>query len=246
MTDNIDGVVFPPEEPALPEELTGEEGVAEAGPLADVDPAKLAMLRERLAAFKKNEGKTISGSEDPDAAPESLDLTKFEVDPELEHLYKRATAEDSPDGTRHWFVIEHQYMIQTGAWHIDGSGQATGKNKQGVTLYRAKGLDHIITDIINGPEGILSRQKGWRLSALLPNQMSNGVAVFERQVKRALPDPKPIVKPEEQPMEKTTDEELARMNDRAKEWAAGQEPTEAEVEGAREVADTPEETNAEN
>jgi len=206
-----EGVVLPPTEPPLPAEVTGE-----AGSLPDIDPEKLKLLQEKLAAFKKSTGETISGSEDPDALPQSLDLSKFEVDPELEHFYKRAEL-DKETGT--WFVVEHQYMIQSGAWHVDGSGQVYNIDKKGRKHYRAKGLDHIITEIVNGPEGMLSRQKGWRLSALLPgNGMGQGTAVFERQVKRALPEPKPIVKPEEQPLEKTTDEELARMNERAKNW----------------------------
>jgi hypothetical protein len=225
--DNV-GEFDLPAEPALPEEAAGE-----AGPLSEVDPEKLRILRERLAAFQTNKETTVTGSEDPDALPQSLDLSKFEVEPELEHFYKRAEL-DKESGA--WVVVEHQYMIHTGAWHIDGSGQLTGTNKQGKKLYRAKGLDHIITEIINGPEGVLSRQKGWRLSALLPGAMSQGIAVFERQVRRALPEPKPIVQPDEQPLEKVSDEELVRMNDRAKAWEelSNKMASEGDAQAARE------------
>lgn len=242
MTDNDNLTDNHDLQPPLP-----EEAVAEAGPLSDVDPDKLAKLRERLAAFKKSTGETVTGSEDPDApAQVTFDPEKFEVEPELEHLYKRATLEKTAEGMK-WVVIEHQYLCHSGAWHIENSGQPMGKTKHGKTLFHAKGLDHLISEIVNGPEGVLSRQKGWRLSALLPGTgMSQGVAVFERQVQRALPDPKPIVRPEEEPIEKTTDEELVRMNERAKAWQAGESgepdvPSTEEIEGAREVADTPEE-----
>ncbi len=198
------------------------EGIA--GPLPDIDPEKLAALEERLKEFKKREGTTASGSEAvEDGQPSTFRREDWEYDPDLEHLYLRAQVENTPEGPK-WVVIEHQYWILTGQWHIANSGEPrmqgnqVQKDKQGRVQYHAKGLDHMIQEIINGPDGMLSRQKGWRLSALLPGQMGQGIAVMERQAKRALPDPKPIIKPEEQPLEKTTDEELARMQEKAKEW----------------------------
>lgn len=218
---------------------TPAEGVA--GPLNDIDPAKLAALEERLKEFKKREGTTESGSEAVDDVPSTFNSKEWEYDTALEHLYNRSQVEDTPEGPK-WVVMEHQYWILTGQWHIEHSGEprltSTGtaqRDKQGRVQYHAKGLDHMIQEIINGPDGMLSRQKGWRLSALLPGQMGQGVAILERQAKRALPDPKPIVKPEEQPLEKITDEELARMQDKAKEWTGEQAMTEAVVEGDAEV-----------
>ena len=129
-----------------------------------------------------------------------------------------------------WTVIEHQYWIISGNWHFDNSGEpkvqngVVVKDKHGRVQYHPKGLDHRIQEIINGPDGMLSRQKGWRLSALLPGSMGQGIAVMERQAHRALPDPKPIIKPEEQPLEKTTDEELARMQEKAQEWSGDAQP----------------------
>ncbi len=204
-----------PVEPPAP-----AEGIA--GPLADIPPERLAALEARLAEFKKRGGETASGSENPDA-PSPFDPKEWEFEPELEHLYMRSQPEDTPQGKK-WVVVEHQYWIVTGQWHVPNSGEPkmqggmVVKNKQGQVQYHAKGLDHTIQDIINGPDGMLSRQKGWRLSALLPGSMGQGIAVLERQARRVLPDPKAIVKPEETPLEKVTDEELARMQDKAKDW----------------------------
>lgn len=214
---------------------TPAEGIA--GPLADIDPEKLAQLEERLKEFKKNQGTTESGSEYPDAPPSTFRTEDWEYDPALEHLYLRSQLENTPEGLK-WVVIEHQYWIVTGQWHIDNSGEPKiqggmpVRNKQGQIQYHAKGLDHIVQEIINGPDGMLSRQKGWRLSALLPGSMGQGIAVMERQARRALPDPKPIIKAEEVPLEKTTDEELARMQEKAKEWVG--ENTEEVAKGTPE------------
>jgi hypothetical protein len=210
-----------PEENEMQSPPAPAEGAA--GPIPDIDPAKLAELEAKLKAFKANQGKTESGSEAPDSP---FDPTQFEYEPEKEHLYRRATIEEV-NGEAKWVYVEHQYYIHSGQWHIEGGGQEKGKDKRGQMQYRAKGLDQIISEVINGPEGMLSVQKGWRLSALLPGGSlgsGSGVAVFERQVKRVLPDPKPIVKPEEVPLEETTDEELARMQERSKEWSGEGKP----------------------
>jgi hypothetical protein len=196
------------------------EGVA--GVIPDIDPERLKMMEERLKAFKtaQEAGKTESGSEAveaPEFVPED-----WEVEPELMHLYQRSRLEQTGEGPK-WVVLEHQYYMVTGQWHIEHGGEpiiqnGVVKKKDGRVQYHTKGLDQVVTEIINGPDGLLSRKQGWRLSALLPGQMGQGIAVLERQTKRALPDPKPIEKPEEKPLEKVTDEELARMQEKAKEW----------------------------
>jgi hypothetical protein len=194
-----------------------------AGPLADIDPEKLAALEDRLKEFRKNAGQTESGSEAVDAAISTFNPADWEVEPELEHLYQRSQLENTDQGPK-WTVLEHQYWIVTGKWHVDHSGEPKTQNgrivkdKHGRVQRYPKGIDHMVQEIINGPDGMLSREKGWRLSALLPGAMGEGIAVLERQARRALPDPKAIVKPEETPLEKVTDEELVRMNERAQEW----------------------------
>jgi hypothetical protein len=226
-----------------PEPPEPAEGIA--GPLADIDPARLAQLEEKLKEFKKREGTTVSGSEDPDA-PSPFKEEDWEVEPELLHLYQRAQLEEGK-----WIVVEHQYWILTGQWHVDNSGEPrmqgsmVVKDKQGRVQYHAKGIDHMVQEVINGPDGMLSRQKGWRLSALLPGQMNQGIAVMERQARRALPDPKAIVKDAEtQPLEKTTDEELARMQEKARAWTEGDAEAVVEAQAALDAiaADVPEKT----
>lgn len=199
----------------MPDVVEQSEEPGVAGTINEIDPEKLKLIEKRLKEFRDSQARTESGSELPDGP--QFDLADYEVDPQLEHLYRRARVENTAEGPK-WVILEHQYMIQTGQWHIENSGQPRGKDKHGRTLYHARGLDHLINEIVNGAEGMYSTEKGWRLSALLPGPMGQGIAVFERQVKRALPDPKPIVKPEEEPLEETTDEELARMDERAKNW----------------------------
>lgn len=226
MSDN-ENVTEPVTEPVqddlnMTPEVEGEQSPGVAGPLQEISPEKLAELQERLAAFKRGEGTTASGSEGVDQV-NKFNPADWEVEPHLMHLYMRSTLEQTPDGPQ-WVVMEHQYMIQTAPWHVENAGKPYAKTKQGKTLTHGMGLDFIINEIVNGPEGMYSREKGWRLSALLPGNSlgSGGIAVFERQVRRALPDPKPIVHPEEQPLEETTDEELARMQEKAQEWTAEQ------------------------
>jgi hypothetical protein len=215
------------DENMAPEELESglsanpEAEINEPAAPREVDPAQLAELERRLAAFKESTGQTASGSVAP-----TVDLSDFELDPEIAHLYRRGRVEDreTSEGPKPtWVSPEHQYLIVDG--NYNGShGMRRGKG-QGQHLFIR--LDDNITAIVNGPEGIMSvPEHGWRLSAILPNSGGMGVAVFERNVKRELPDPTPV--------QKTTtvadvkDEELMRMNEEAQQWAAGQDGQVAE------------------
>lgn len=175
----------------------------------EIDPEKLAELEKRLAEFKSGGGQTVSGSENPDGAP---DLTDFELDPELAHLYARGRVEDI-DNVPTWVTAEHQYWIVSGSY----AGEMGRKNKAG---YFTR-LDDIISSIINGPDGIMSiKDHGWRLSAVIPNGAGMGVAILERNVKRKLPWPKTVEKTTE--VADVKDEELVRMNAEAKKWEEGE------------------------
>ncbi len=174
---------------------------------SEIDPAALAELERNMeaAGFKKGEGTTASGSE----GASGPNLDDFELDPKLSHLYHRGRFEPTEDGG-HWVCAEHQFMIVTGTY----SGQAGSRNKAG--FYTR--LDDMITAITNGAEGIMTiKEHGWRLSAIIPNGTGLGVAVFERNVRRVLPDPKPIEKVAV--VADVKDEELVRVNEAAQAWA---------------------------
>lgn len=205
------------EQPTL--EQGGEpEGVA--GPLKEIDPETLKKLTEKIKALK--EGEKIDGS------PETLNLDKYEIEPDMVHLYKRATLETTPEGAKVWAVVMHEYYIQTGPWHMDGGGQQVPVGNRGKTRTRSEGLDQIMTRIVNGPEGMLSAQRGWKVSALVPlfGLSGHGAVVFEREVKRILDDPKPITDPEATPLEKADDAELAKVQEAAQKWEASTEKPE--------------------
>lgn len=185
-----------------------EAEIAEERLPSEIDPEEMARLAENLKLFKENQQKTISGSEAPE-----VDLSDFELDPELEHLYRRGRVEDTDEGPK-WVAAEHQYLIVGGNY----SGEH-GKKKENGLYVR---LDDMITAIVNGPEGIISiKEHGWRLTAIIPNGSGLGVAILERNIKRVLPDPKPVEKTT--PVEEVHDEELQRMSAQSQEWAAGQQ-----------------------
>lgn len=174
----------------------------------EIDPEALARLEENLARFKESEAQTASGSEAP-----TTDLSGLELDPNLAHLYQRGRVEDV-DGKPTWVTAMHEYLVLSGNF----SGAFGKRNKAGI--YQR--LDDQITEVVNGPEGIMSiRDHGWRLSAILPNGSGMGVAIMERNIKRVLPWPEPVKT--ETPVADVKDEELQRVNADAAKWAAGEQ-----------------------
>lgn len=174
----------------------------------EIDPTNLAELHHILDEFKEEHTQeTASGSAIPIPS-----LDDLEVEPELRYLYERGTVEETSEGTK-WVVAKHEFLIETGSY----SGEHGKTNKAG---YLTR-LDDIITKVVNGEHGIMSvKTHGWRLSAIIPNGTGMGVAVFERNVKMILPDPKPVEKKTE--VAQVKDEELVRVNEESQAWAAGQ------------------------
>jgi hypothetical protein len=178
-----------------------------AGLPPEIDPEALARLEENLAKFKENEERTSSGSE-----AVGTDLSGLEIDPALAHLYARGRVEDV-DGKPTWVCAMHEYLVLSGSF----SGEFGKRNKAGMYMR----LDDLITEVANGPEGIMSiPQHGWRLSAILPNGSGLGVAIMERNIKRILPWPEPVKTETE--VADVKDEELQRANADAQAWAANE------------------------
>lgn len=184
----------------------------------EVDPAMLAEIEKKLAAFQSSQAQTVSGSE----APAGPDLSQFEIPPHLQHLYARARIEDvSRDGSEvtqpTWVCAAHEYRIIMG----NVSGELGKRNEKTGRFFR---LDDQINEIVNGPDGLLSIPKhGWSLSAMIPNGAGLLTAVLERNKKWSLPDPEPVKK--ETKVAEVKDEELQRANAVAQEWVAGQRET---------------------
>lgn len=213
MTDKLDADMAAVEEMIAAE---AEPTMAPAPELPrEVDPAMLAEIEKRMAAFQSEQGKTVSGSE----APAGPDLSQFEIPPHLQHLYARARIEDvSRDGSEvtqpTWVCAAHEYRIITG----NVSGEYGKRNDKTNRFMR---LDDQINEIVNGAEGVMSIPKhGWSLSAMIPNGSGLLTAVLERNRKWSLPDPEPVKK--ETKVAEVKDEELQRANAVAQEWVEKQ------------------------
>lgn len=197
-------------EPTVPESGLTADPNTEIAPTmpSEIDPEMLALAEQKLKEFKENASQTASGSEGVDPA-----LDQLEIKPDLLHLYKRGQIEDV-DGNPTWVTAMHEYLIISGNYN----GEFGKRNKAGQYMR----LDDLITEITNGPEGIMSiRDHGWRLSAILPNGSGMGVAILERNIKRVLPTPEPVKLKTE--VAEVKDEELQRVNADSQQWAAGEQ-----------------------
>jgi hypothetical protein len=125
--------------------------------IVDLDPEKMKRLQDLLPA-PPNAAK-------PGDALEVPTLDDKDLDPQIEHLYRRATYEMTADGPR-FVVTLNEYSSVTKPY---------GKNSLGQFLSEEEA----------GPEG-------WQVWAILPNGSGMGAAILKRKVKIALPEPQPI------------------------------------------------------
>lgn len=172
-------------------------------------------------------------TEVPGLKGSDVDWTEFDLDPNYAHFYPRSAFTVTGAGPK-WVVVIDEYA----SFEKPYNGQ--GVDKQG----NPRGLGAFITSKVNSPpdEGT----GPWQVAMIVPATMGNGAILLSRKIPIVLPDPKPLVM--EAKVEAPTTEELTVEDDAATKWAKegateGEEVT-AEVEGAREVADTPEPTLA--
>lgn len=238
-------------------EVGAEVAVPEA--LREVDPAKLAEVRAKLAAFMAKRGQTISGSEDPDSPVASegvqqmggtdgenplgetmtgadVDWAEYDLDYSVKHLYPKATFRATPQGPKWVAMLDEFYSTERAAKQHGKQVNAPGSTDKNDT--EPLNLGEYLTQMTNGPEG-------WAIAAILPGTSGNAIVIMRKQTPVMLPDPSPLKKMEE--VEAPKDQELASVEDAALAFAAEEgltpppiveedesgEPTAAEIEAAQ-------------
>lgn len=217
-----------------PEVVTPEEQALENIPvpegLKDVDPAKLAEARKKLAAFIGKTGRTHSGSEDPDSpegpqgpmmggvdgdAPigqtmsgKDVKWDEYDLPYSVAHLYPKAFFRDTPQGPK-WVVELDEYFS------TERSAKSHGKqvNRPGAvdkTETEPLNLGEYVTQMVNGPDQ-------WSLVTVLPGSMGNAMVLLGKKTAYVLPDPKPLQKNEE--VQAPGDAELEAVEDAALQFA---------------------------
>jgi len=180
--------------------------------LANVDPAKLAAMREKMKRFMKPGGKTISGSEAPADAPseqaptpegKDVDWSEYDLDFSVRHLYPQAKFRMTPQGPKWVAMVDEFHSVEKS---FTNHGVKTKKDEP-------LNLGEYLNDMLNSPEG-------WRVVSILPASTGRAGVLLQRAVPVVLPDPKPLKKAEE--VEAPRDEELQRVEDAALAFAAGE------------------------
>ncbi len=178
--------------------------------LKNVDPAKLAELREKLAKFATGGKKTMSGSEAPaDAPPEQavttgkdVDWSEYDLDFSVRHLYKDATFRMTPQGPK-WVALVDEFYSTTRDFRNHGKKVNSARS----TEQEPVNLGEYLSDMLNSPEG-------WRVISVLPASMDRAGVLLQRSVPVVLPDPKPLEKKTE--VEAPKDGELVQVEAAAK------------------------------
>lgn len=143
------------------------------------------------SAESEGEPDAPAGKPEPpkDAQPEPMDWSKFELDPQLEHLYHKSQPVTMDDGSSAFVCpwVEFYTVSQS----VTKAGE-------------------FITQAINGPEQ-------WQLSALLPNGSGLMTIVFQRTTRRRLPHP--VLLETETKVEAPKDPELEATEAAALAWS---------------------------
>jgi len=224
MSENAEGTPAVSSEQSSDSSLVPSDGggpVVPAG-LRDVDPAKLAEIREKLGRFLAKGGKTVSGSEDPDAPAAEptadnegrpvgktmtgadVDWSEYDLQYDVRHLYPRASFRETPQGPKWVAVLDEFYSTEKDARshgkRVNMPGSVEGMDKE------PQNLGEYLTEMTNGAEG-------WAIAAILPGSMGKALVVMRKQTAVVLPDPTPLKKTEE--VEAPKDPELQNIEDAA-------------------------------
>jgi hypothetical protein len=218
MTQDREDGAQPEKLPEVPE-ISGAETIESPGmtpdeeppvvpiELAEVDPAKLAALREKLKKYATTNKKTISGSEATDTATpadgtgevmqgKDVDWSEYDLEFSVRHLYPQAQYRLTPQGPR-WVAMADEFTSCERSF-----GNQDQRLKDGSYLNVAQYLN----DMLNGPEG-------WRLVSMLPAGSGRVGVMLQHSVPIVLPEPRPLKKATE--VAPPTDPELQREEDAA-------------------------------
>lgn len=180
--------VTPEVTPAV-ELVSSEGGAVVPDALREVDPAKLAEIREKLGRFMEKEGKTVSGSEDPDSVPKvdqegrglgevmkgaDVDWSEYDLNFSVQHLYQRAMFRNTPQGPK-WVVMLNEFY----STEKDNRSHGAKNNIPGTTdgqSQEARNLGEYLTEMTNGPEG-------WQIGAIMPAGTGKSSVLLRRERK---------------------------------------------------------------
>lgn len=204
--------------------------------LREVDPAKLAEVRRKLAEHMARMGKTASGSEDPDSAPQTggvegdkpvgqtitgadVDWSEYDLDFSVKHLYPKALYRETPQGPKWVAMLDEFYSTERAAKQHGKQVNAPGATDKEDT--EPLNLGEYLTQMVNGSDG-------WRIAAVMPGTSGNAIVLLQKQTPVVLPDPVRLKKEEE--VEAPKDPELQEIEDAAIEFASeeGLTPPDAE------------------
>lgn len=151
------------------------------------------------------------GKSSPEAVDDgtTIDWSKFELDPGLEHLYHKSQPMELPDGTTGFVTPWAEF--KTISKPVNTAGE-------------------YISQMVNGAEQ-------WQLSALLPNGAGLMAIIFQRTTRRLLPHP--TLLQTETKVEMPKDEELQQTEDAALSWAGQSTAAEEAAQVAAEALDGP-------
>ena len=200
---------------------TPEETAASTEPevpaaLRDVDPEKLALLKQKLAAFIQKRGGAEGGPAEENAVPvapqqvpqgRDVEWGDYDLDYNLRHLYPKSVLRDTPQGPK-WVAVVDEFYSTTRS----GKQHGTKVNAEGPNGMREEPLN--LGDYLND---MTSGAEGWKIAALLPGSGSDVVVLLQRQLPIVLPDPRPLKTEDPQP--EPTDDELAAAEAAALKYA---------------------------
>lgn len=188
-------IIFPGEEPKqeVYDFSKGKlaEQIKELKEKIGMDKAELTPEAEQARAEAPEES-GIPGKE--------INWEDYDLDPKYAHFYPKSTFMETGAGPK--FVVE---ITEFHSENKNPTGSIGTLNQKGQPV----NLGEYMTYLVNG-------QEQWHPFAFIPGGTGSVYAIFQRRVKVALPDPVLIEK--ETKVEKPTDEELKKIEDKALAW----------------------------
>lgn len=196
--------------------MTEETGVPEVPPgLEGVDPAALAVLREKLKKITggETEAPTVDEEQAPEAKTEEgkdVDWSVYDLPYETKHLYPQAKLRETKQGPK-WVVMLDEFLSTERSF--GNHGTKVNDPKTG-TKTDPLNLGEWLGDMLNSVEG-------WRVVSILPAGTGRVGVLLQRQYPFALTDPVLLRQPGAA-VEPPSDPELAAVEDAAMKFMAAE------------------------